>query len=243
MSGILYLVATPIGNLADITLRAIDTLKSSDVICAEDTRRARILLDKYSIAIKPHSYHEHNALRMAVRIVGWVDEGKTVSLISDAGTPGISDPGFRAVRAVLDAGLRIECIPGATSVTTSLVLSGLGVDRFAFEGFLPVKKGRKSRLAEIAAEKRTTIIFEGPHKLAKTLKDLNSVIEADRKISLAREITKLHEEVVRTTLGDLLDRYEKTPPRGEIVLVIEGRDAYLKRLKRERVENQSNSNY
>ncbi|MDP8229347.1 MAG: 16S rRNA (cytidine(1402)-2'-O)-methyltransferase [Candidatus Electryoneaceae bacterium] len=228
-SGKLYLVATPIGNLGDITFRAVEILRSADVICAEDTRRARILLDRYEIVHRPVSYHEHNAQRMALKVVEWVRQGQNVALISDAGTPAVSDPGFRAVRAIIEAGLPLEAIPGPTAVTTALVLSGLGVDRFVFEGFLPVRKGRRTRLEQLADEKRTIILFESPHKLAKTLGHLAEYLGSDRLAVIARELTKIYEEVIRDTLGNLLDRYQQTPPKGEIVIVVEGLTAADKR--------------
>ncbi len=234
----LYLVATPIGNLGDITLRAIQVLETADVICAEDTRRARILLDHYHITHKPLSYRDENAERMAPQVARWVTEGKSVALISDAGTPGVSDPGFRAVRAVVAAGLPLEIIPGATSVTTALVLSGLAVDRFTFEGFLPVKKGRQTRLLELAQEPRTMIIFEGPLKLGRTLRDLAKALGDGRRAALAREMTKMHEEVVRGTLGELATRYSETDPRGECVLVVAGLTETEKSAKRSLRENE-----
>ena len=222
MPGKLYLVATPIGNLGDITHRAVETLRDADIVCAEDTRHARILLDRYGIAQRPVSYHEHNAAAMAPRIAEWVREGKRVALISDAGSPGISDPGFRATRAVIQAGLPLEVIPGPTSVTTALVLSGLALDRFVFEGFLPVKKGRHTRLEELAREPRTMVIFEGPHRLARTLTDLSASLGADRPAALCRELTKIHEEILRSTLGELAARYQNAPPKGECVIVVSG---------------------
>jgi len=197
-------------------------LKNADVICAEDTRHSRTLLDHYGITHKPVSYRDENAERMAPQVARWVGDGKSVALISDAGTPGISDPGFRAVRAVREAGLPVEVIPGATSVTTALVLSGLAVDRFTFEGFLPVKKGRRTRLLELAEEPRSMVIFEGPHKLAKTLFDLAAALGADRPAAVARELTKMFEETVRGTLGELAERYKDGKVKGEIVIVVAG---------------------
>jgi len=232
--GRLYLVATPIGNLGDITLRAVEVLRSADIVCAEDTRRARILFERHGISHRPISYRDYNAARMATRIVVWVREGKSVALVSDAGTPGISDPGFRAARAIIQAGLPLEVIPGPTSVIPALLLSGLAVDRFAFEGFLPVKKGRRSRLKELASEPRTLVLFEGPHRLGATLRDLAGSLGSDRKAAVARELTKLYEEVVRDTLGNLLLRYSIKPTKGEIVIVVEGFDAYSKRRKRQK---------
>jgi len=231
--GKLSLVATPIGNLKDITIRALEVLKEADIICAEDTRHARTLLDHYDITTKPVSYRDQNAVEMAPRVAKWVSEGKKVALISDAGTPGVSDPGFRAVKAVTSAGLTVEMIPGATSVVIALVLSGLGVDRFTFEGFLPVKKGRQTRLAELAVEARTMIIFEGPHKLPGTLMDLADSLGNDRPAAICRELTKLFEEIRRGTLGELADWYKRNSPKGEIVIVVEGLSAANKRRKLE----------
>lgn len=215
-----------------MTYRAVEILKNADVICAEDTRRAWILLEHYGITHKPLSYRDENAERMAPQIARWVGEGKSVALISDAGTPGISDPGFRAARAVREAGLPVEVIPGATSVTTALILSGLAVDRFSFEGFLPPKKGRRTRLTELATESRTIIIFEGPHKLAGTVEDLRDALGADRRAAIVREMTKIYEEVISGTLGELAERFAKSPVKGEIVIVVEGAEAMEKRRKK-----------
>ena len=229
MRGKLYLVPTPIGNLGDITLRALEVLRNADIICAEDTRRARILFEKYEIRKVPVSYRDQNAERLAPQIADWVAEGRIVALISDAGSPGISDPGFRAARAVMTAGLPLEALPGPTSVIPALVMSGLAVDRFAFDGFLPVKKGRRTRLQELAQEPRTMMFFEAPHRLARTLADLAAALGGDRRSAIARELTKIHEEVVRGTLGELAEKYGKLPPRGEMVLVVEGLAGYEKR--------------
>ncbi len=231
-TGRLYLVPTPIGNLADITLRAVEMLKNADVVCAEDTRRARILFERYDIGCKPYSYRDRNAARMAEKIVDWVRGGKTVAIISDAGTPGISDPGYRAAKAVIDADLPLEVLPGPTAIAPALVLSGLGVDRFAFEGFLPVKKGRRSRLRELALEPRTMILYEGPRRLVSTLSDLLEYLGGDRLAAVARELTKIHEEVIRNPLCQLQQYFSAKPPKGEIVIVVEGIVAYTKRIKK-----------
>ena len=231
-AGILNLVPTPIGNLGDITLRAIETLKNADIICAEDTRRARILFDRYDIRCKPLSYRDQNAARMAAKIVDWIRDGKKVAIVSDAGTPGISDPGYRAAKAVIDAGLPLEVLPGPTAIAPALLLSGLGVDRFAFEGFLPVKKGRRTRLQELASEPRTIVLYEGPHRLVATLSDLAEYLNGDRLAVVARELTKIHEEVIRLTLCQLQMHYTANPPKGEIVIVVEGLVAYTKRMKK-----------
>ncbi|MDP8239819.1 MAG: 16S rRNA (cytidine(1402)-2'-O)-methyltransferase [Candidatus Hatepunaea meridiana] len=232
-TGKLYLIPTPIGNLGDITVRAIEVLKHADIVCAEDTRRARILFERYDIRCKPFSYRDHNAARMAPKIAGWVKDGKTVAIVSDAGTPGISDPGFRAVHSVIEAGFPLEVLPGSTAVIPALILSGLAVDRFCFEGFLPVKKGRRTRLNELAAEPRTIILFEGPHRLTTTLSNLSDNLGNDRRAAIARELTKLYEDVKRGTLSELHQHYLSNPPKGEIVIVIEGLKAFKKRMKSE----------
>ncbi|NQU06171.1 MAG: 16S rRNA (cytidine(1402)-2'-O)-methyltransferase [Calditrichaeota bacterium] len=228
-TGKLYLIPTPIGNLADITLRALEVLRNSDMVLAEDTRRVRILLDKYDISQKPISNHDHNSARMAGKIVEWIRGGRTIALVSDAGSPGISDPGYRAVKAVIDAGLPLESLPGATALIPALVLSGLGVDRFVFEGFLPVKKGRETRLSELASEGRTLIFYEGPHRLVSTLGHLSESLGSNRLAAVARELTKLYEEVKRGTLVELEGYYNDNSPKGEIVIVVEGLTAFKKR--------------
>ena len=231
-TGRLYLVPTPIGNLTDITLRAVETLKNADIVCAEDTRRARILFERYDIRCKPYSYRDQNAARMAAKIVDWVRDGRTVAIISDAGTPGISDPGYRAAKAVIDADLPLEVLPGPTAIAPALVLSGLGVDRFAFEGYLPVKKGKQTRLRELALEPRTMILYEAPHRLVATLSDLNEYLGGDRLAAVARELTKIHEEIIRRPLCQLHQHFSTSPPKGEIVIVVEGLVAYTKRIKK-----------
>lgn len=229
--GRLYLIPTPIGNLEDMTIRALEILRNADMVLAEDTRRVRILLNKYGIRQKPASYRDQNAARLAPKIADWVRKGMIVALVSDAGTPGISDPGFRAVKAVINADLPFEALPGPTALIPALVLSGLGVDRFVFEGFLPVKKGRKKRLEELAIEPRTLIFYEAPHRLISTLSQLLEKFGTDRLATVARELTKLHEEVKRGTLEELHGYYNKKPPKGEIVIVVEGFTAYTKRIR------------
>ena len=231
VTGILYLVPTPIGNLGDITYRGVEILQAADIICAEDTRRARTLLNHYGITKIPVSYRDQNAEQMAPQLVAWVKEGRKVALISDAGSPGISDPGFRAARAVIDAGLPIEALPGPTALIPALVLSGLAVDRFVFEGFLPVKKGRKARLEELSIEPRTMVFYEAPHRLLHTLSNLSDYLGGDRLTAVARELTKLHEEVVRQPLCQMQVYFLTNKPRGEIVIVVEGFKAYEKRIK------------
>jgi 16S rRNA (cytidine1402-2'-O)-methyltransferase len=230
-SGRLFLVPTPIGNLSDVTLRALDVLREADIVLAEDTRRVRILLDKYDISQKPISNHDHNSARMSSKIVDWIRAGKRVALVSDAGSPGISDPGYRAVRAVIDAGLPLESLPGATALIPALVLSGLGVDRFVFEGFLQAKKGRKTRLSELATEERTIIFYEAPHRLVGALEQFCESFGKDRLAAVARELTKIYEEVKRGTLEELYGYYKDNPPKGEIVIVVEGMTAFSKREK------------
>jgi 16S rRNA (cytidine1402-2'-O)-methyltransferase len=223
VSGRLILCATPIGNLEDITQRALRVLGSADVIACEDTRRTRKLLNYFSIRARDLvSYHEGNERRAAADLLQRIERGKTVVLVSDAGMPGISDPGYRLVRACIEADLTIEVVPGATASVTALVLSGLPPGRFAFEGFLPRRTGdRKRRAAELAPETRTLVIYESPHRLAASVADLVEVL-GDRPAALVRELTKMHEEVRRGSLTEILDSIRESPPRGEIVLVVGG---------------------
>lgn len=218
----LYLVPTPVGNLEDMTHRAVRILKSVDFILAEDTRTSGILLNHYQIDKPLMSYHMHNEHQKVGSWVSKISSGYTVALISDAGTPGISDPGFLLVRACLEAGVKVECLPGPTAFVPALVQSGLPCERFVFEGFLPVKKGRKTRLDSLKTEKRTLVFYESPHKIIKTLTDLVEVFGAERPASLSREISKKFEETLRGTLTELLAHFQEHPPKGEMVLVVKG---------------------
>lgn len=222
MPGILYLVPTPIGNLKDMTFRAIETLNESDVILAEDTRNSGILLKHYEISTQMRSYHAHNEHQVTEEIIKQLNEGKTFSLITDAGSPGISDPGFLLVRACVENGIEVIALPGATAFVPALTVSGLISNEFIFVGFLPVKKGRQTKLNELKEEKRTLIFYESPHKITRTLKDLAEVFGAERKASLSREITKKFEETLRGTLAELHKISETRNLKGEMVLVVEG---------------------
>lgn len=231
MQGKLYLVPTPIGNLEDITLRAIRVLKEADIILAEDTRTSAPLLKHFEIDKKVFAHHQHNEHKASTEIVRFLKEGKNVALISDAGTPAISDPGFFLVREALKEGIDIECLPGATAFVPALVNSGLPNDRFTFEGFLPVKKGRQTRLKELADEERTMIFYESPHRIIKTLEELAGVFGEERQASVSRELTKLFEETVRGTLSEIKTHFENHTVKGEFVLCVAGAE---KRKKSER---------
>lgn len=221
--GRLYLVPTPIGNLEDITLRAIRILKEVDLVLAEDTRTSKKLLSHYGIETPLQSHHMHNEHKTVENLAERMAQGETMALVSDAGTPAISDPGFLLTRECLAKGVHVECLPGATAFVPALVNSGLPNDRFVFEGFLPPKKGRKTRLELLAEESRTIILYESPYKLLKTLKSLVEVLGGDRQASASRELTKLYEETVRGSLQELVEHFEKRSPKGEFVLVIAGR--------------------
>lgn len=220
MSGRLHIVPTPVGNLEDMTFRAIRTLREADLILAEDTRTSSVLLKHYDIHTPMRSHHRNNEHRETAGIVEEIEAGKDVALISDAGTPGISDPGFMLARACRDAGIEVECLPGPTAFVPALVASGLPCDRFAFEGFLPLKKGRATRLAQLAADPRTVIIYESPLRLARTLRQLAETFGPQRPAAVCREISKLHEEIRRETLGSLAAYYDENQAKGEIVIVI-----------------------
>ena len=219
----LYLVPTPIGNLDDMTFRAVKVLKEVDLILAEDTRNSGKLLKHFEINTPMHSHHMHNEHKTVEGVVQQIKNGKTIALISDAGTPAISDPGFLLTRACVEAGIEVDCLPGATAFVPALVNSGFPNDKFVFEGFLPVKKGRQTRLQLLAEETRTLIFYESPHKLVKTLGQFVEYFGAERPVSVSREITKLHEETVRGTVSEVLQHYETKPPRGEIVVVVAGK--------------------
>lgn len=221
-SGTLTLVPTPIGNLGDITLRALEVLKASDLILAEDTRNSGKLLKHFGIDTPMRSYHMHNEHKQLEGLVRELGAGANWALISDAGTPGISDPGFLLVRACLEAGVAVACLPGPTALIPALVASGFPCDRFVFEGFLPVKKGRKPRLEVLSEESRTMVYYESPHRLQKTLRQFCEVFGADRPVSVSRELTKRFEETIRGTLAEVLEHFEGKPPKGELVIVLSG---------------------
>ncbi|WP_262245644.1 16S rRNA (cytidine(1402)-2'-O)-methyltransferase [Parapedobacter soli] len=218
----LYLVPTPVGNLEDMTMRAIRVLKEADFILAEDTRTSAPLLKHFGIAGKVFAHHQHNEHKAVAEIVRFLQAGKKVALISDAGTPAISDPGFLLVREVIKHGLEVQCLPGATAFVPALVASGLPCDRFCFEGFLPVKKGRQTRLKSLAGETRTLVFYESPHRLIKTLDEFIQVFGAERPASASREISKLYEETRRGTLLDLKLHFGTHPPKGEFVVCVQG---------------------
>lgn len=219
----LYLVPTPIGNLEDITFRAIRILKEVDLILAEDTRTSGKLLKHYNITTQMVSHHMHNEHKTVDHLVQRIQAGETIAIISDAGTPAISDPGFLLTRACVAASIEVDCLPGATAFVPALVNSGLPNDRFVFEGFLPVKKGRQTRLKGLTEETRTMIFYESPHKLVKTLGHFQEYFGEQRRVSVSREITKLHEETIRGSLKEVLAYYTSKPPKGEIVVILEGK--------------------
>tara|TARA_B000000475_G_scaffold140896_1_gene113534 strand:+ start:81 stop:749 length:669 start_codon:yes stop_codon:yes gene_type:complete len=216
----LFVIPTPIGNLKDITYRAIEILKSVDLILAEDTRTSSKLLNHYEIDVKTESFHMHNEHKKLDGIVKKILNGDEVAIISDAGTPGISDPGFLLVRACIQNEINIECLPGATAFVPALVNSGFPTDRFSFEGFLPVKKGRTKRLKELSISKKTMVFYESPHRVLKTLKDFGAYFSMGNKISVSRELTKIYEETFRGTIEEALIYFEKNKPKGEFVIVL-----------------------
>jgi len=220
--GRLDVVPTPIGNLKDITERAIEVLKSADLILAEDTRTTGNLLRHYSIDRPLRAFHLHNEHRAVNAIVDQLKSGLNYALCSDAGTPAISDPGFLLVRACVDAGVEVMCLPGATAFVPALVVSGLPCDRFVFEGFLPHKKGRQKRLQSLIEENRTVVLYESPHRIIKLLEELVKYECSDRRIVLCREISKLHEETIRGTVSEAILHFQEKAPRGEFVVVLEG---------------------
>jgi len=218
----LYLVPTPIGNLGDITLRAIEVLKEVDLVLAEDTRKSGILLKHFQISKPVHSHHKFNEHRSIESLVQRIMGGTTIALISDAGTPGISDPGFLLVRACIEQGIDIESLPGPTAFVPALVNSGLPCEKFVFEGFLPPKKGRQKKLTELSAENRTMVFYESPYRLVKTLSQMADHFGPERKGSVSRELTKIHEETVRGSMQELALYFSKGTVKGEIVIVVEG---------------------
>ena len=221
--GKLYIVPTPIGNLKDITYRAIEVLKTVDLILAEDTRTSGKLLKHFEIATQMQSHHMHNEHKTVNQIIEKLKSGLNIAVISDAGTPAISDPGFLLTRAAVEHHIEVDCLPGATAFVPALVNSGLPNDKFVFEGFLPVKKGRQTRLLLLAEETRTMIFYESPHKLIKTLSHFCNYFGEDRQVSVSRELTKMYEETVRGTALEVLNHYTNKPPKGEIVIVVAGK--------------------
>ncbi len=219
----LYLVPTPIGNLQDITLRALEVLREVDTILAEDTRTSSKLLNHFEIRNNLESFHAFNEHKKLAGLIARLQDGETMALISDAGTPSISDPGFLLVRACQEQDIAVECLPGPTALIPALVNSALPSDRFVFEGFLPVKKGRKARLESIRDEPKTVILYESPHRLLKTLEQLSTELGAERKASISRELTKIHQETVNGTLSELIEHYKKNTIKGELVIVIAGK--------------------
>ncbi|HTN46443.1 MAG TPA: 16S rRNA (cytidine(1402)-2'-O)-methyltransferase [Flavipsychrobacter sp.] len=220
----LYLVPSPIGNLGDITYRAVEVLKNADGILCEDTRTSYILLRHYDIQKPLTPYHQHNEHKVLQHLIQQLQSGKTLALLTDAGTPGISDPGFLLVRECIKENIPVECLPGATAFVPALVQSGIPGNRFAFEGFLPLKKGRQTALKQLAEEERTIILYESPHRLAKTLKELVEYLGGERRAAVCRELTKMFEETRKETLGNLAAHYESNVAKGEIVIVVQGKD-------------------
>lgn len=224
MTGRLYVVPTPVGNLEDMTYRAVRILREVDFILAEDTRTSGVLLKHYEIKNTMTSHHKFNEHKTVENVINKIKGGLSGALISDAGTPGISDPGFLVVRECVRNGIQVECLPGATAFVPALITSGLPVDRFCFEGFLPLKKGRATKIKALAEEKRTMVFYESPHRLVKTLSQLAECFGAERQASVSREISKIHEETLRGGLGELAEHFTNHEPRGEIVIVVSGID-------------------
>ncbi|MCG8603670.1 16S rRNA (cytidine(1402)-2'-O)-methyltransferase [bacterium] len=221
-AGTLFVVSTPIGNLGDITFRAVEVLGQVNLIAAEDTRRTRVLLEHYGIHVPTTSYFDHNKERKIPVLLEKIQSGKNIALVSDAGTPGISDPAYRLIEACVQSDIPIDVLPGATAFVPALIFSSLPSDRFAFEGFLPRKKGRSKRIASLAEDSRTLIFYESPHRVSATLTDLYDAL-GDRRVVLARELTKKFQEIRRGTLKDLRSEFSKTKIKGEVVLVLEGK--------------------
>ena len=226
--GILYIVPTPVGNMEDMTMRAIRILREADLVLAEDTRTSGILLKHFDIQNHLMSHHKFNEHGTSASIVERLKGGQTIALISDAGTPGISDPGFFLVREAVAAGIEVQTLPGATAFVPALVSSGLPCDRFCFEGFLPPKKGRMTRLEALKEEMRTMVFYESPYRLVKTLQQFAEAFGDDRQVSVAREISKIHEESVRGTLSEVIAHFTQKEPRGEIVIIVAGKKLKVK---------------
>ncbi|MBR0332795.1 MAG: 16S rRNA (cytidine(1402)-2'-O)-methyltransferase [Alistipes sp.] len=230
----LYIVPTPIGNLDDITLRAIKTLEAADFILAEDTRTTSVLLKHLGIEKRLYAHHKFNEHATAASLTEAIGEGRTVALVSDAGTPGISDPGFLLVRSCVEAGIEVETLPGATALIPALVQSGFPCDRFCFEGFLPQKKGRMKRLEELREEQRSIIFYESPHRVQKCLEQLSEVFGSERRVSVSRELTKKFEQTVRGTIAEVAEHFAQHEPKGEFVIVVAGAPKPEKSEKRNR---------
>lgn len=220
----LYIVPTPIGNLEDITYRAIRILNEADIVLAEDTRNTGKLMSHYGIEARLQSHHQHNEHKTVKKIVDQLNQGQKIALVTDAGTPAISDPGFLLVRECIKQGIEVECLPGATAFIPALVNSGLPNEKFVFEGFLPHKKGRQTKLTELSEEKRTMVFYESPHRLLKTLEQFKEYFGHDRKACVSRELTKIHEENTRGNLAVIIEYYKKNPVKGEIVIVVNGKE-------------------
>lgn len=238
--GTLYIVPTPVGNMEDMTLRAIRILKEADLVLAEDTRTSGILLKHFEIKNQLMAHHKFNEHGTSAAIVERLKGGQTIALISDAGTPGISDPGFYLAREAVAAGVEVQCLPGATAFVPAIVSSGLPCDRFCFEGFLPQKKGRATRLESLKAETRTMIFYESPYRVVKTLKQFAEYFGPERQVSACREISKIHEESVRGTLEEVIAHFEETPPKGEFVIVLAGTTEKSEKEKKKRKDKSEN---
>ncbi len=234
--GKLYIVPTPIGNLEDITFRAVRVLKEADIILTEDSRTSAKLFSHYEISNKIVAYHQHNEHKIFKSVIKQIED-KKAALITDAGTPGISDPGFLLIRECLKTNIEVECLPGATAFVPALVNSGIPCDRFVFEGFIPAKKGRQTRLNEIKEEEKTIVFYESPHRLIKTLKDFISVFGEQRLISVSRELTKVYEENKRGNIKDVLEYFENSNIKGEITIIVEGKKDFDKRIKNKLTNN------
>src|SRR5687767_8996409 len=220
----LFLVPTPLGNLGDITVRALEILKQVDLILAEDTRTSGVLLKHYAITKPLQSFHNFNEHKVVDKLIERLKAGETMALVSDAGTPGISDPGFLIARACVQQGIEIECLPGATAFVPALVRSGLPCDRFVFEGFLPVKKGRQTAMKKLAEEERTMIFYESPFRVLKTMEQFREFMGPQRKVSVSRELTKMFEETINGTLEEVINHFSSKEPKGEFVIILAGKD-------------------